>query len=107
MTKYRYWFLLLSTLVWLPAFADNFWQEHTIGWHWYQNLDNNSSVESLSASQDPIQAVEALQQQVKYTLDQAILNPTPENIRGYIALQNQLSAQANRFTQAWQAVLLS
>ena len=48
----------------------------------------------------------ALQEKVKQSLDQAILNPTLENVGNYIQLQNQISTQANRFAQVWKTVLL-
>ena len=49
----------------------------------------------------------ALHEQVTRALDQAILNPTPKNMRVYITLQNQISMQANHFALAWQTALLN
>src|SRR5262249_19368196 len=98
--------LLLS--VFLTGIADTFWQEHAMGWHWYQDpIEVQQQNPNTPAINNPIQTMEALQQQVKYSLDLAILNPTPTNVRAYLSLQNQLSAQANQFAQVWQQVLLS
>ena len=91
-----------------PTWADNFWQEHAKGWHWYEDpkqIDLNKVAPTKQS--DPVQIMQALHQQVTQSLDQAILNPTPENMRAYITLQNQISAQANRFALAWQTALLN
>ncbi|MFT3741099.1 MAG: conjugal transfer protein TraF [Gammaproteobacteria bacterium] len=84
--------------------ANTFWEDHAIGWHWYQDPAERSVTPAIT---NPVQTMEALQQQVKYSLDLAILNPTPANVQTYLTLQNQLSDKANRFAQIWQAVLLN
>ncbi len=87
------------------ALADNYWEQHSVGWHWYQDPQENQT--PSVTPMNPVQIMEAWQQKIKYSLDQAILNPTSENVRAYITLQNQISAQANQFSKTWQAVLLS
>ncbi len=87
------------------ALADSFWEQHATGWHWYQDPQKNQT--SSAPPMNPVQIMDIWQQRVKYSLDQAILNPTPENVRTYIALQNQISTQANQFAQTWRSVLLS
>jgi conjugal transfer pilus assembly protein TraF len=88
--------------------ADNFWQERAIGWHWYQDpADPDSETPEPMADENPVQQMTNLQHYVQQTLDQAILNPTIEHVKNYIALQNALGAQATRFTQVWQSVLLN
>ena len=49
----------------------------------------------------------ALQEQVKQSLDLAILNPTVDNVRNYITLQNQFGERAQRFSEVWKTVLLN
>ena len=97
--------LIISCYFFSTAFADDFWQQHAVGWHWYQ--DPQEPTPSPAVPTNPVQVIEAWQQQVKYSLDQAILNPTPDNVRNYITLQNQIGAQASQFAKTWQAVLLS
>ena len=89
------------------AQADNFWNEHARGWHWYEDPEQVLEQAMSREPSDPVQIMEVLHQQVKRSLDQAILNPTPENMRNYITLQNQVSEQANRFAVAWQTALLN
>jgi conjugal transfer pilus assembly protein TraF len=103
--------LIWFVMVWcLPssAKADNFWEERAVGWHWYQDPEENQPNPSDSTvTPDPIATMEALHHQVQKTLDQAILNPTEDNIRQYIALQNQLGERAQRFAEVWKSVLLN
>ncbi|HVV69612.1 MAG TPA: type-F conjugative transfer system pilin assembly protein TraF [Gammaproteobacteria bacterium] len=96
--------LMLFSCFCSTVLADDFWEQHAVGWHWYQDPRAN---QTPSAPMDPVQIMETWQRQVKYSLDQAILDPTPDNVRNYITLQNQISSQASQFAQTWQAVLLS
>jgi conjugal transfer pilus assembly protein TraF len=101
------WFVIMWCLP-SPAKADNFWETPAGGWHWYQDPKEDQPVSSgLTMTNDPIATMEALHRQVQQTLDQAILNPTKENIRQYIALQNQLGERAQRFADIWRSVLLN
>lgn len=103
----KHWFLtfILLCCSYTDCFADDYWQQHGVGWHWYQDPQEMTQAQNIPIN--PVQAVEAWHQQAKYFLDQAIINPTPENIRTYIALQNQINAHASAFAKTWQAVLLS
>lgn len=102
--------LIWLVIMWcLPssAKADNFWEEKAVGWHWYQDsVEDKPGSNNVAVMTDPISAMESLQHQVKQTLDLAILNPTEENIRNYIALQNQLGDRAQHFADVWRSVLL-
>ena len=97
--------LILAVVYSLPANANDYWSEHAMGWHWYQ--DPTEKGVSSEVYSDPIAAMDVLQHQVKQSLDLAILNPTVENVRNYIGLQNQLGERANRFAQVWKTVLLN
>ena len=77
-----------------------------MGWHWYQDLEENQTASQSTTLNDPMAAMEALHHQVQQTLDQAILNPTEDSIRQYITLQNQLGDRAQRFADRWRSVLL-
>ena len=88
------------------AWADHFWDQHAQGWHWYEDPSGLHQTQPVSIS-DPIKTMETWHQKITRALDQAILNPTPANMRAYITLQNEVSGQANRFALAWQAALLN
>lgn len=103
------WAWVIAGCLPTPARADSFWDTPAGGWHWYQDSidDNKQIVPDSAAPTDPVAAMEVLQHHVKQTLDQAILNPTLENVRNYITLQNQLGERAQRFTNVWRTVLLN
>jgi conjugal transfer pilus assembly protein TraF len=88
------------------AKADNFWETPAEGWHWYRETEENST-DNEKSGLDPIQKMSVLQEQVKQSLDLAILNPTVDNVRNYITLQNQIGERAQRFSEVWRTVLLN
>ncbi len=88
------------------ANADHFWENPAEGWHWYQETEENSPYSEKSIL-NPIQTMAVLQEQVKQSLDLAILNPTVDNVRNYISLQNQVGERAQRFSEVWRTVLLN
>src|SRR5262245_5885955 len=108
MKQYGIWLWLVGMSFCFPAWAENYWTEHATGWHWYQDPQEiTSDSPHIPAPYNPVEIMEAIKNQVKFSLDHAILNPTPDNVRNYITLQNQISAQASRFAQVWRGVLLS
>ncbi len=88
------------------AKADNFWETPASGWHWYGEAIEESS-KNKTSTQDPVQAMSDLQEHIKQSLDLAILNPTVDNVRNYITLQNQIGKRAQRFSEVWKTVLLN
>ncbi len=100
-------------IVWcLPssAKADNFWDTPAGGWHWYQDPPDDKRAADNSASSslaDPVAAMDALHHQVKQSLDLAVLNPTLDNVKNYISLQNQIGERAQHFSEVWRTVLLN
>lgn len=84
--------------------ASDYYQQHAIGWHWYDDPREEKHLEKPAP--DPVVQMNAIQQALKQALDRAILNPTPQHVRDYIALQNQVSDRASRFARMWQFVLL-
>lgn len=106
--------MICNVIMSLPALADDnanpqtsFWGEHAQGWHWYEDPAEDQNSEQALSQADPVQVMDALQKAVKQKLDRAILNPSQENMRDYIALQNQVSDKASQFAKAWRSTLLS
>ncbi len=101
--------LICLIMIWCApssAKADSFWEEQAVGWHWYQDPHDDKPVSNNTVS-NPIAVMDDIQHQVKQTLDQAILNPTEDNVRNYIILQNQIGERAQRFSETWKTVLLN
>ncbi len=90
-----------------PAKGDSFWETPATGWHWYQETPDATSSPNKISSVDPIQAMSDLQQKIKQSLDLAVLNPTLDNVKNYIILQNQLGERAQNFSEVWKTVLLN
>lgn len=80
----------------------SFYGSHAQGWHWYD--DPKEDIKKLS--KDPVKQMDALKATIQRALDTAILNPTDENVKNYIVLQNQMSDQSSVFANVWQKVLL-
>lgn len=88
------------------AAESGFFTDHAQGWHWYENndaLEKNETQKTISSTAQ----IKQLRAEVEEKLNRAVLNPTQENVANYIRLQNQLSQQATRFSQAWESVLVS
>lgn len=118
-------FLLISVgvfLMWVvatQAWADDateagFFNQHAQGWHWYApepepesetSSPSSPSTASSSQSLDPIAQVQAITHAVEEAKAQAVLNPTPNNVAQYIALQNAVTQNAKVFGGVWQQVI--
>lgn len=95
---------LVNLLVSIPAKAENYYEQHAIGWHWYDDPKTEESSQPIE--QNPVQQMTAVKQALEHALDQAVLNPTSQNVKNYIVLQNQMSNRASVFSRIWQSVLL-
>jgi conjugal transfer pilus assembly protein TraF len=84
----------------------NYYDDHERGWYWYETHDDTDSDDEGEENSDPIAQMNTVQMSVKRALDQAVLNPTPANVKSYIALQNQVSERSARFSKLWQDALL-
>jgi len=84
------------------VFAVDFYDIHAKGWHWYENPKE----ETKEVTQDPVERMNALKATIQRALDTAILSPTDQNVKNYIALQNAISNQSTIFANVWQKVLL-
>lgn len=101
--------LYLSSFIAQLAFAEQpFFNDHEKGWHWYDDPkeEDNFDNDDESISYDPIDQMNTLHETVKRSLDQAILNPTKENVKNYIILQQKVTNQSKLFSNSWKEVLL-
>lgn len=97
-----FYFLMMTCI----CFAENkmYFSEHAVGWHWYNEPKKEEDTDDPES--DPITQMNAVRDTVHRALNQAVLNPTKENVKNYIELQNSISNRANQFNHSWQAVLL-
>jgi conjugal transfer pilus assembly protein TraF len=87
--------------------SQNYYDQHAIGWHWYDDprVDEKSE-DNHSRQPDPVSRIKAVRYALEIALDDALLNPTPQHVQQYITLQNQWSERASQFSRMWQWVLL-
>lgn len=97
-----------------PFFAD-----HARGWHWYERFKGptpKGQVSKRQASKDPVTrdtvasdpsvVVEKYRKVIERAKDQALMDPSPENMYRYMALQQDAMARSHRFAEVWQQLLL-
>lgn len=77
---------------------------YAMGWHWYAVEPDVTPSTQNSAEPAPI-TLTRVKETLETYLNQAILNPTVENVTRYITLQNAVSQQSSKFAQVWQDVL--
>lgn len=102
--KFKISKIFLLYLIWNLSFANQtYYTNHQEGWYWYREakVGKNKNI-----NQNPVQTMEYLKKQVTYNLDKAILNPTPENLRNYMEIQNFITNKSSEFSNTWQKVLL-
>lgn len=90
---------------WCYASDNEYYSDHAKGWHWYDDPKNEKESDEVEA-QDPVVQMDAVRATIKRALDQAVLNPTKENVKNYKEVQDQMSQQADKFSTRWKEVLL-
>ena len=106
----KYLILVLSLFCSATSFANDYYAQHETGWYWFDDPAHKqikNGTEQPNQESDATKNVENARKMIKQALDKAIVDPTPENVEQYIALQNQMSERANKFANTWQQVLLN
>ncbi|WP_159282623.1 type-F conjugative transfer system pilin assembly protein TraF [Rahnella variigena] len=103
--------LCLLILLAATAQADQPALNDSVGWHWYNEPQEEELPETVTPSAAPAltpsEQKAQLQQATKEALDTAILYPTPQNFKRYMTLQNFWTGKAGEFSQsAKQAMLM-
>jgi len=91
------------------CFAANYYSEHAVGWHWYDDPREQKKIKKPVNSiiqNDPDVIVASARKKITTALNKVIAEPTKENLRKYIILQEQLSNRAEKVSELWQQVLL-
>lgn len=98
-------FIILVSLIITNSYAnDHYFDSKPQGWHWYENpVDQKNDDEEFT---DPLDQMNAENKAMLRALYTARKNPTKENVKNYIAMQNTTTGEARKFSHVWEAVLL-
>lgn len=99
------WLISLFLVSSSHSYAQDYYEQHATGWHWYDDPKLEEKMDK-SNHQNPVTQMKAIRQALEFALDKAVLNPTPENVKDYIVLQNQVGERSSQFSRVWQWVLL-
>ncbi|MEM2160762.1 MAG: type-F conjugative transfer system pilin assembly protein TraF [Candidatus Nitrosotenuis sp.] len=102
--KNNYFIVLFLIILPLVTNAQDYYEQHAVGWHWYDDPKLENKPENNY--DNPVLQMKSIRQTLEFALDKAILNPTLENVKDYIILQNQVGERSNAFSRAWEWVLL-
>jgi conjugal transfer pilus assembly protein TraF len=99
----------------IEASADSFsfLDDKARGWHWYEMNEEIEEKRNPEPKQvkikgsTPTERIENLREQVQERLNAAIDEPTEENIKNYLVVQNLLMAKSEKFSSQWQRVIYS
>jgi len=94
-------FILLMTSI---VFADNFFTTNREGWFWYK--DETIQESNISKQQLEKMGAKELEQTLDKLKDIAVSDPSEENLKNYILVQNVAVKRSEKFATVWQKVLL-
>ncbi|MEO8402130.1 MAG: conjugal transfer protein TraF, partial [Gammaproteobacteria bacterium] len=103
------YFILLTLLTMnLSVYAseNDYYKNHAKGWHWYDDPKKQQDEDENEESSDPVAQMDTVRATIKRALDQAVLKPTQENVIKYKIIQDQLSRQADKFSNVWREIKL-
>src|SRR3990167_1399042 len=89
------------------AYSD-YYNESPTGWHW-NNVDDKTITpknKKEDFKNNPIAQMNRIHYLLNYYKDRALLNPTVENIKNYLVMQNMIMQQSTLFSQNWQKTML-
>jgi conjugal transfer pilus assembly protein TraF len=91
--------------------AEGFFTQRYKGWHWYEEIQKKKESTRKQVQNDkpdiksPTKIIEDQQKKLKQSLHQAVVNPTEQNLKNYMQLQQKLMNQSQKFSENWQKVL--
>ncbi len=113
--------IVICFMLLLPclSFADSdqanasYFDQDPMGWHWNNTPDepeqqddqNQPATTQTTISNDPMQHLKAVQHLLDEAKAEAVLNPTVENVKNYMAIQQYVMNQSTQFANTWQKTL--
>jgi conjugal transfer pilus assembly protein TraF len=119
--KYLYIAFLLIALLSSSAFSDDtkktYYNDRERGWYWYETppieveepeekpKEQPAVVIQSAQPLSPKEVIDKQREVFNNALAAAVINPTPENIRNYLAITQQINAQAERFSDSFKKTI--
>lgn len=105
--------LFLNAIFFACAFASpapivSDFAKHETGWHWYEKRVSPREPpleKNVFPPQSASEQLTFIKKHIENVRSEAILSPTKEHVKAYIALQNAITQNAELFSRVWQQVL--
>jgi conjugal transfer pilus assembly protein TraF len=104
--------LLFALIIMSPfsSFAEVFYEQSEQGWYWYDVNKIEGNKETNSTAPSTYEAAQKELETLRKSLDDkkalALMNPTEDNIKDYIRVQNETNKLAEVFAVNWQKVII-
>jgi conjugal transfer pilus assembly protein TraF len=103
--------MLFSPLMTKASPENSFFGEHARGWHWYEVLpvieepldpeEKKAEDQKVSGLQTPTELIKAYREALESRLHTAWVYPTPQNIKAYQEMQEDLMKRSKTFATVW------
>ena len=98
--------LILFVLYMTQAQAiDNFYHKKAEGWFWYEEFKKQQPNDQEYIT-DPVAIIDAYQKRLDFSLKQALVAPTIDNVANYLQMQQQLFRNSHNFATTWKRTLM-
>lgn len=101
--------LCLGCFIQLDVFAFSaYFNQNPMGWHWNNDIEKQPILEKQknSPQDNPITKMNRVHRLLQYYKDQAVLEPTVDNIKNYLMIQNIIMQQSTLFSENWKKTML-
>jgi len=89
------------------AIANNNWHvRHAEGWFWYEEKQEIEQEVKPPRVESPMSTLQAFQKDMEEKKARAVMDPTMENVKAYMEMQEESFKKSRLFGVSWQKVLL-
>jgi conjugal transfer pilus assembly protein TraF len=81
--------------------ANDYFSDHERGWHWYQAPGPEDEKINSKDEFSQLEKLKKYQQELEEAKAEAVLNPTPENVKNYQILQYEMLEKSHKFADVW------
>jgi conjugal transfer pilus assembly protein TraF len=94
--------LSIISLLSVTSCSADYFSDHERGWHWYErDAQPKDKKEDSHLKSSPLERLKKYQKQLETAKAEAVLNPTPENVKNYQKLQYEMLEKSHKFADVW------